>query len=256
MNKITAIIPVRAGSTRLKNKNIAPFAGTNLLVNKINQLKQVKEIDRIVVSSDSDLMLSMAKAVGADTHKRALEFCDEKTKTFGEVVRHIAESVDGDDILWATCTSPLVFPKDYREAIVAYYEALLNGYDSLMSVESFKRYIWNEEGPLNYELGLKHVPSQQLPTMYFVTDGILMAPRKKMIEWSYFHGRNPFKFLVDKRTGCDIDDGLDLACARAWLDMDETVSQIDPYIINDVKKPLGGVILQSRIQQLSVRRAA
>lgn len=234
--KITAIIPVREGSTRLKNKNIAPFAGTNLLVNKINQLKQVEEIDRIVVSSDSELMLTMARTTGVDTHKRSLEYCDEKTKTFGEVVRHIAESVDGDDILWATCTSPLVFPKDYRVAIASYYKALDNGYDSLMSVESFKRYIWDENGPLNYELGLKHVPSQQLPNLYFVTDGILMAPREKMIEWSYFHGCNPYKFLVDKRTGCDIDDGLDLACARAWLDMDESVSQIDPYIINRVEK--------------------
>ena len=93
MRQITAIIPVRAGSTRLKNKNIAPFAGTNLLVNKINQLKQVKEITSIVVSSDSDVMLAMAKAAGAETHKRAPEYCDEKTKTFGEVVRHIAESV-------------------------------------------------------------------------------------------------------------------------------------------------------------------
>lgn len=236
MNDITAIIPVRAGSTRLKNKNVAPFAGTNLLVNKIMQLKQVKEVSRIVVSSDSDLMLEMAAAAGALTHKRAPEYCDEKTKTFGEVVRHIAESVEGDDILWATCTSPLVFPKDYRAAIQAYYPALEKGYDSLMSVESFKRYIWNEEGPLNYELGLKHVPSQQLPTMYFVTDGILMAPRRKMIEWAYFHGRNPYKFIVDKRTGCDIDDGLDLACARAWLDMDESVSQIDPYICNNNAK--------------------
>ena len=235
METITAIIPVRAGSTRLKNKNVAPFAGTNLLVNKINQLKQVKEITRIVVSSDSDMMLAMAKAAGADTHKRAPEYCDEKTKTFGEVVRHIAESVDGDHILWATCTSPLVFPKDYRKAIEEYFPALQNGFDSLMSVESFKRYIWNEEGPLNYELGLKHVPSQQLPTMYFVTDGILIAPRVKMIEWSYFHGRHPYKFIVDKRTGCDIDDGLDLACARAWLDMDETVSQIDPYIVDYAK---------------------
>ena len=233
MRQITAIIPVRAGSTRLKNKNIAPFAGTNLLVNKINQLKQVKEITSIVVSSDSDVMLAMAKAAGAETHKRAPEYCDEKTKTFGEVVRHIAESVEGDDILWATCTSPLVFPKDYRAAIAAYYPALEQGFDSLMSVESFKRYIWTEEGPLNYELGLKHVPSQQLPTMYFVTDGILIAPCEKMIEWSYFHGRHPYKFVVDKRTGCDIDDGLDLACARAWLDMDESVSQIDPYISNN-----------------------
>ena len=48
-------IPVRAGSTRLKNKNVAPFAGTNLLINKINQLKLVSEITKIVVSSDSDL---------------------------------------------------------------------------------------------------------------------------------------------------------------------------------------------------------
>ena len=58
---ITAVIPVREGSTRLKNKNVAPFAGTNLLINKINQLKEVKEISRIVVSSDSDMMLAMAK---------------------------------------------------------------------------------------------------------------------------------------------------------------------------------------------------
>ena len=231
LTMITAVIPVREGSTRLKNKNVAPFAGTNLLLHKIQQLKQVKEIDQIVVSSDSDMMLAMAKEGGAEIHKRAKEYCDEKTKTFGEVVRHIAENVTGDDILWATCTSPLVFPKDYRAAIEQYYKALENGYDSLMSVESFKRYIWDENGPLNYELGIKHVPSQQLPIMYFVTDGILMAPREKMIKWSYFHGPHPYKFLVDKRTGCDIDDGLDLACARAWLDMDESVSHIDPYII-------------------------
>ena len=228
---ITAIIPVREGSRRLKNKNVAPFAGTNLLINKINQLKQVKEISNIVVSSDSDLMLSMAKSQGVDIHKRAIEFCDEKSKTFGEVVSHICENVSGDDILWATCTAPLVFPKQYREAIKLCYQALEDGYDSLVSMEKFKRYLWDENGPVNYELGIRHVPSQQLPPLYFVTDGILLAPREKMIEWKYFHGHNPYRFILDKRTSIDIDDGLDLACARAWLDMDETVSQIDPYSI-------------------------
>ena len=67
---ITAVIPVREGSTRLKNKNVAPFAGTNLLINKINQLKEVKEISRIVVSSDSDMMLAMAKERGVMMKKR------------------------------------------------------------------------------------------------------------------------------------------------------------------------------------------
>lgn len=226
---VTAVIPVRAGSRRLKNKNVAPFAGTNLLVNKIEQLKKVPEIARIVVSSDSDSMLSMALAAGALIHKRAPEYCDEKTKSFGEVVRHIAENVKGKDILWATCTAPLVFPKTYSQAIHEYYPALENGYDSLVSFEIIKRYLWDEQGPLNYELGLKHVPSQQLPNLYIATDGILIAPRNKMIEWSYFHGKNPYRFVLDKRTAVDIDDGLDLAVARAWLDMDESVSQIDPY---------------------------
>lgn len=234
MEKITAIIPVRAGSRRLKNKNVAPFAGTNLLLNKIEQLKKVKEITNIVVSSDSELMLVMAQEAGVNTHQRAPEYCDEQTKSFGEVVHHIAENVEGDHILWATCTSPLVFPTLYREAISKYEQALKKGYDSLVSFERIKRYLWDTNGPINYQLGLKHVPSQELPEMYIVTDGILLAPRKKMMEWSYFHGPNPYKFVIDKRSALDIDDGLDLACARAWLDMDESVSHIEPYSINSL----------------------
>ena len=228
---ITAVIPVREGSRRLKNKNVAPFAGTNLLINKINQLKQIKEISAIVVSSDSDKMLKMAESQNVLIHKRAPEYCDEKTKTFGEVVAHICENVSGDDILWATCTAPLVFPKHYREAIVLYKKVLNDGYDSLISMEQFKRYLWDEKGPVNYELGIKHVPSQQLKPLYFCTDGILLAPRKKMIEWKYFHGKNPYRYILDKRSSIDIDDGLDLACARAWIDMDESVSQIDPFFV-------------------------
>lgn len=215
-DNVTAVIPVRAGSKRLKNKNIYPFAESNLLVNKITQLKSVSLVDKIVVSSDSDEMLEMAQNAGADTHKRAIEYCDEKTKSFGEVVSHVCENVTGDNILWATCTSPLVTAKNYSDAILEYFEALTNGFDSLMSVEPFKRYLWNEEGPMNYELGLKHVPSQQLEELYFVTDGILMAPRLKMIEWNYFHGVNPKKFILEKIHCVDIDDILDLEVAKAW----------------------------------------
>jgi N-acylneuraminate cytidylyltransferase len=201
----------------------------NLLTYKIAQLKEVESIVRIVVTSDSELMLSLARQAGVDTHKRATEYCDEKTKSFGEVVRHVAESVEGDHILWATCTAPLVVPKLYSSAIDTYLRCLNQGFDSLMSVEIFKRYLWNDSGPLNYELGLKHVPSQDLEPLYFVTDGILLAPRLKMIEWNYVHGTNPFKYVLGKRESVDIDDGLDLAKARAWLDMDETVSHIEPF---------------------------
>lgn len=226
IRSITAIVPVRQGSRRLKNKNLAPFAGTNLLLFKVEQLKKVQGLSGIVVSSDSDQMLTFARQAGVLTHKRAQEYCDEESKPFGEVVRHICENVEGEHILWATCTAPLIFPVTYEKAFAAYFQALGDGFDSLMSVEILKRYVWDEAGPINYEIGLKHVPSQSLPPLYIVTDGILLAPRMKMIEWSYFHGPRPYRFPLDKRSSVDIDDGLDLATARAWLDLDESVSHI------------------------------
>lgn len=227
--KLTAVIPVRAGSRRLKNKNISHFAGTTLLQYKIRQLRRVPEIDEILVSSDSDMMLSLALQEGAKTHKRALEYCDEKSKSFGEVVAHVCCAADSADIIWATCTSPLVEPETYSRAINQYYTDVPGKGDSLVSFEMIKRYLWDDKGPINYELGVKHVPSQQLPPLYIVTDGICIAPRKKMIEWKYFHGRNPVRFLIDKKSAVDVDDGLDLACARAWLDTYEDNSWPLPF---------------------------
>ncbi len=215
----TAVIPVRKGSRRLKGKNTRPFAHSNLLEYKIEQLKKVEKITTILVSSDCDYMLQLAQKNGTQVHKRAEEYCDEKNQPFGAVVSHICENAAGEHIIWATCTSPLVEPQHYSSAIDVYFDKLEEGYDSLMSVEEFKRYIWTESGPLNYELGIKHVPSQELPSLYRVTDGILIAPRLKMIEWKYFHGVNPYKYVMDKKSSIDIDDKYDLECAKAWLNV-------------------------------------
>ena len=58
---ITAIVPVRKGSQRVKNKNFKPFADSNLLEIKLNTLKQIKTIDKIIVSTDSSIAIETAK---------------------------------------------------------------------------------------------------------------------------------------------------------------------------------------------------
>ena len=73
--KITAVIPVRKGSTRCKNKNIRDFGDTNLLKFKIKILKKVKGIDTILVSSNCDEMLNIAKNMGVNIHKRDDKYC-------------------------------------------------------------------------------------------------------------------------------------------------------------------------------------
>lgn len=216
---ITAVIPVRAGSRRLKDKNIFPWTnGKNLLTNKIDQLKKVKEINRIVVSSDSDEMLSMADENGCYTHKRDAAYCDESTKSFGEVVSHIADNVQGEHILWATVTCPLLGTSKYSDSIKKYFEALEEGHDSLISFTSFQHYTWDENGPINYKLGKEHVPSQELKLMYIPTFGICIMPRLEMIKSSYLHGTNPYKYIVSKIESVDIDDELDLVQAKAFYE--------------------------------------
>ena len=101
------------------------------------------------------------------------------------------------------------------------FECLSLGYDSLMTVELFQRYLWTEHGPLNYELGVNHVPSQELPKIYRVTDGIQIAPRLDMIKWCYFHGNKPYRLFLEKKSCIDIDDALDLACAVSWSNVKE-----------------------------------
>lgn len=215
----TAVIAARAGSRRVKNKNIRPFGKTNLIVHKIEQLKQVKEISRIVVSSDSEEILEYGKANSVIIHKRAREYCDEKTKSMGEVIAHICENIEGEEIIWTPCTAPLITPDLYGEAIRRYKEEILEGYDSLFTAEEIRAFICDKNGrPLNYEFGVNQVPSQKLEPIYFSTGGIYIAPRLKMIEWKYYIGNRPYMFILDKKAAMDIDDELDLLCAQAWLD--------------------------------------
>ena len=134
-------------------------------------------------------------------------------------MENICSDVQGEHIVWATCTSPLVFSELFSEAIDIYLKKIMEGYDSLLSVEAFQKFVLSEKGPLNYQHGKKHVPSQQLEKWYFKTNGIMIAPRIKMVEWQYLYGPNSFLFEIDKIYCVDVDDELDLAQAETWYNI-------------------------------------
>jgi len=57
--KITAVIPIRSGSQRVKDKNLRAFADTNLMELKIKNLLQVPELTSIVVNTNSELAIEI-----------------------------------------------------------------------------------------------------------------------------------------------------------------------------------------------------
>lgn len=218
MKKRVAVIPVRAGSRRLPNKNILPFGDSNLLVHKIRQLKKVATLDGVVVSSDSDLMLEMATKEGVEIHKRAPEYCDEKTKTFNEVIENVAQNIDCDILMWAPCVCPLTTIESYQKAIEIYEQKVEKDklYDSVISGKRFKEYLFDEKGPLNWNPE-HHVPSQQLPEWKTIVNGFYISSRDKMIEWKYLYGKKPYIYILDKKEAVDIDDAEDFEVAKALL---------------------------------------
>ena len=64
---VTVVIPCRAGSTRVKNKNFRPFGGSNLLEIKVNQAKSLGL--PTVVNSDSEIAKEIAPELWAEHQK-------------------------------------------------------------------------------------------------------------------------------------------------------------------------------------------
>lgn len=220
MVSMAAVVPVRAGSRRLANKNLAPFAGTNLLTHKIRQLKMVEGLSAIYVSSDSEEMLTIAQEEGALPLTRPIEYADDVMgKPLGETIAYIASMIPTEHLLWAQCTSPLVDAQIYSRLLDTYNSQVLQGSnDSLITVNRLHSYLRNEQGPINYKSGAGHVPSQHLPPVWQLTYGAQIASTANMINWGYYYGPNPYLFELGKRESVDIDDLSDLIVARALLD--------------------------------------
>jgi CMP-N,N'-diacetyllegionaminic acid synthase len=114
--KMTAVVAVRAGSQRVKNKNFRPFADTNLLELKLKILIKVKNLDEIIVNSDSDIMLEIANKYNVKTQKRD-EFFASSNATNSDFHKHIAEVTNSDFIFLAPVCSPFIGVKRHQEAI-------------------------------------------------------------------------------------------------------------------------------------------
>lgn len=65
--KIICIIPARAGSKGLKNKNILNFNSKPLIATTIEYAKSCKRIDEVIVTTDSKKIANIANKFGAKT---------------------------------------------------------------------------------------------------------------------------------------------------------------------------------------------
>ena len=213
---ITALIPVRKGSKRVKNKNTKPFSDTNLLEHKIRILQQVKGINEILVTSDCSVALSIAKKMGVSYTLRDCYYASDECPG-SENLQYIAGQTNTDHVLYSPVTSPFVTIDTYNDIIKLYNDT--DEFDSIVSINYLKKFLWEENKPLNYD-PYDCPKSQDMKSIFGLTFGVCLLPRQTMIDKRYIVGDNPYWYELNDRESIDVDIPFDFDVAEMIYEND------------------------------------
>lgn len=209
-NKVTCFLPCRAGSKRVKQKNIKPFAGfeKGLIEIKLQQLLAAHKVDEIVLSTNDKEILDYAsklKNPKIRLHERDETLASSATST-DQLVGHALELIPNGHILWTHVTSPFITEVHYNQIITTYFEQLNNGYDSLMTTTPVYGFFWRDEKPFNYDPSIEKWPrTQTIKPLQEINSGAFLAASEIYSRINNRIGEKPYLYELDKITSYDID---------------------------------------------------
>ena len=210
--KITAVIPVRKGSVRCKNKNNRNFGDTNLLKLKIQTLMDVKGIDEIIVSTDCEQMIKIAKELNVQVHYRESYYASSECQNY-EYWTYIANNIGKyNNFMMVNAVSPLIETKTIDNFLEIFNK---NKYKNMVSVNKQKRFFCDSLTTKGINFDSNKTPnSQELSALSEITFGLCIAPRKDIIESKCIYGTNPIFFNLDNISSLDIDENTDFITAE------------------------------------------
>ena len=210
--KITALVAVKGNSERVPKKNIRPFHNSNLLEIKLEQLSAAEVFDEIIVSSESDEVLSKCKNFNVTLHKRDSVYSEPLTP-MSDVYEHLANQVNTDYIAWIPVTNPMVNELIYKDAVNTFREMDNIKYDSLLSVHELHEYLYYNEKPLNFSRD-PWLRSQDLTGVYAINFAINILSKTAMINNRATMGDRPNFFVIQHELAIDIDYMRDFLLAE------------------------------------------
>lgn len=212
MNNISIFLPCRAGSERIPQKNIRPFAGvkSGLLEIKLQQLLKIPQIDEIVLSTNDDLIIKYVRKLNnskINLDIRPEHLCTSTTTT-DELIQYVPSVMKNvEHVMWTHVTSPICNEQDYTKAIDEYFEALAKGYDSLMSVTLLRKFLFYKNGKsVNYDRSIELWPrTQTLSPIYEANSAFFINSINNYTLYKDRIGKSPYFYELDQLKSFDID---------------------------------------------------
>lgn len=220
---VLAIVPARSGSKSVPDKNVASFRGRPLLAHSVEHGLRARNVDRVIVSTDSERYRELALAAGAEAPFLRPASLAGDLSTDLEVFAHALD--------WLECyegyrpeicvhlrpTSPTRRARDVEGAV-----AMLLAHPSADSVRSvtlapqtpYKMWRLGDDGALRPLLQdgppeAFNLPRQALPPVYVQNASIDVVRASVIRERGSMTGGRVLAYVMDSLA--DVDDWQELA---------------------------------------------
>ncbi len=221
--KAVALIPARAGSKRIPDKNVTALAGHPLIAYTICAARQSGVFDAVIVSTDSERYAAIARHYGAEVPvlRPAEISCD--TSPDINWVRFTLQELARNDRAFEVFsllrpTSPCRKPETIRRAFARFTGE--SGADSLRAVEKCEQHpgkMWIVRGQRMHPLmpmGPKEVPFHStqyaaLPEVYVQNASLEIAWTRVPLELGSIAGEVLIPFLTEGDEGFDVNHPAD-----------------------------------------------
>lgn len=216
--RVLGLIPARGGSKRLPRKNVLPLAGKPLIAWTIEAAHACPDIDRVILSSDDDEIMSTAQAWGCEVPFRRPAALATDTASSMDVIAHALNALGEsfDEIVLLQPTSPLRMADDISAAITLRRMKNVTAVVSAMRLPKpeshFARIL--EDGGLSRESPFV-VPDEQV---CLLNGAVYVANIARMRAAGGFFDATTAVYLMPPERSVDVDTAQDFAACVALLD--------------------------------------
>lgn len=223
-NRILAVIPARAGSRGIPNKNIRLVGGRPLCWYAMKNAMESEMVTDVVVTTDSSQVATIARQTGAMVRNRDASLCADDVTLDAVVYDAVPDDVDWDYIVTMQPTSPTLSVATLDAAI---RKAIVEDLDTLISVKNDPRLSWSPDAEgnphPNYAARLNR---QWLPPEWAETGAFVVAKASVVTPESRI-GKKIGVFEVSDAEGIDVDNFDDLRCAAARLNREKVAIYVN-----------------------------
>jgi CMP-N-acetylneuraminic acid synthetase len=212
--KVSAIIPIKEHSERVKDKNFRSFIDKPLYHHILETLENTYAIDEIIIDTDSKLVALEAPSKFSKVRiiNRLPELCGDLVSV-NKIIEYDLTKTESDIFIQTHATNPLLKAETIAKALKMFLETE-NKYDSVFSVNRFQSRFYNHNGePVNHNQE-ELIRTQDLNPLFEENSNFYLFTKQSFKDTNRRIGKKPLLFEMSKIESIDIDDEFSFRLAE------------------------------------------